>query len=317
VRGVIHAAALVQDSVIRNLTEEKIEQVFAPKLRGASNLDELTRDMRLDFFVLYSSATTLFGNPGQAAYVAANRYLEVLAEERRAQGLPALCMAWGPIADAGYLARHPEIRKALEGRMRAISLPVDYALSILEQSILANATGVACVSFERHGMPRVLAGTRSPKFKPLAARFDQSAAAAGDETLARWLAEHGDEKVAELIAGLVQQEIATILRMAPDMVDIKKPLPDLGLDSLMGVELMTALEVRFGVSLPVMAMSEASTVERLAKRLVAELRRGASAEEPAEDSLPETVQMIAAQHAAEVDEQTVNKFVADFKVTAK
>jgi len=226
-------------------------------------------------------------------------------------------MAWGPIADAGYLARHPDIRKALEGRMRAISLPVDYALGILEQSILANAVNVACVSFERHGLPRVLAGTRSPKFKPLAARFDQSATAGGDETLARWLAEYGDDKVAELIAGLVQQEIATILRMAPEAVDIKKPLPDLGLDSLMGVELMTALEVRFGVSLPVMAMSEASTVERLAKRLVAELRRGASAEAATEDSLPEQVHVLAAQHAADVDQHTVSKFVADFKVTAK
>jgi acyl carrier protein len=115
----------------------------------------------------------------------------------------------------------------------------------------------------------------------------------------------------------VQQEIATILRMAPDTVDIRKPLSDLGLDSLMGVELMTALEVRFGVTLPVMAMSEASTVERLAKRLVVELRKGAAAAEVGEDSLPEQVQLLAAQHAAEVDEQTVNKFVADFKVTAK
>jgi acyl transferase domain-containing protein/NADPH:quinone reductase-like Zn-dependent oxidoreductase/acyl carrier protein/short-subunit dehydrogenase len=315
-RGVVHAAAVLHDGLIRNLTRSQIEQVFAPKIQGAANLDQLTREARLDFFVLYSSATTLFGNPGQAAYVAANRYLEVLAEQRRARGLPALCMSWGPIGDAGFLERHPEIRKALEGRMGAVALASDDALAVLEQSLLARATNVAVVSFDRHGVPRMLAAARSPKFRPLLARFEHSGAAADSESVQRWLAELDDEQLAVLFTDLVKREIGTILRMPPEHVDPQRPLQDLGLDSLMGVELMTAVEARFGVNIPVMAMSEVSTVERLAKRIVKELRRAASEPAP-EESVGEQVRALAAQHAPEVTQEQIDAFTAEFKVTAK
>jgi phthiocerol/phenolphthiocerol synthesis type-I polyketide synthase C len=316
-RGVVHAAAVVRDALIRNLTHEHIEQVFAPKIQGARNLDELTRAASLDFFVLYSSATTLFGNPGQAAYVAANRYLEVLAGERRARGLPALCMSWGPIADAGFLARHPDVRKALEERMGAVALAADEALAVLEQSLLARSANVAAVSFAQHGVPRMLAAARSPKFRPLAARFEPASGVAADsESVQRWLAELDDEQLAVLFTDLVKREIGTILRMPPENVDAQRPLQDLGLDSLMGVELMTAVEARFGVNIPVMAMSEVSSVERLAKRIVKELRRGA-VEPSTEESIPDQVRLLAAQHAPEVGQEQVDAFAADFKVTAK
>ncbi|SUW53308.1 polyketide synthase [Bordetella holmesii] len=86
---------------------------------GAYHLHALTRDAALDFCVYYSSATTLFGNPGQSNYVAANMWLEALAMHRRASGLPATCVRWGAIDDVGFLARNEAIRDALQSRMGA------------------------------------------------------------------------------------------------------------------------------------------------------------------------------------------------------
>ena len=105
-RGVVHSAMVIDDGLIRDMSTAQIHGVMAPKVLGAQHLHELTRDLPLDFFVLYSSATTLFGNPGQGNYVAANAALEALARARRAAGLPATCIRWGAIDDVGYLARN-------------------------------------------------------------------------------------------------------------------------------------------------------------------------------------------------------------------
>src|SRR5690606_37912404 len=100
-KGIVHAAMVIDDGLIRNATAEQIERVLAPKVLGGQHLDAATRDLSIDFFVMFSSGTTLFGNPGQANYVPANIWLEGLARQRRAQGRPATCVRWGAIDDVG------------------------------------------------------------------------------------------------------------------------------------------------------------------------------------------------------------------------
>src|SRR5690606_6426713 len=111
-KGIVHAAAVFEDGLAETMTPEQIERVLAPKILGALHLHELTLTTPLDFFVLYASATSLFGNPGQSNYVAANTWLEAMAGYRRHQGLPALCVRWGAISDAGFLARNEKIKDA-------------------------------------------------------------------------------------------------------------------------------------------------------------------------------------------------------------
>jgi acyl carrier protein len=317
-RGIIHAAALIEDGLIRDLTAERIAAVLGPKARGAAHLDELTRDCELDFFVLYSSVATLFGNPGQASYVAANRSLEVLAAARRAQGLAALCLGFGPIGDAGYLTRHRAIREALEARLGGSALSAAEALAALERAMLSDSCALTVVRFDR-GAPRLLAGTAAPKYAPLLARLERgdAVAAAGDE-IQRWLEELNDEELTALFVEMVTKEIASILRMSPEKLEAGAPLQDLGLDSLMGVELMTAVEARFGVNIPAMAMSEVGTIERLAKRIVRELRGRTNESAPREEQvLAEQVRVLAAQHASEMDPERVEAFAAEFKASVK
>jgi NAD(P)-dependent dehydrogenase (short-subunit alcohol dehydrogenase family) len=101
-KGIVHAAMVLDDALLTNLDGERLRKVLAPKILGAWHLHNLTKKLPLDLFVLYSSATTFLGNPGQGNYVAANMYLESLAAMRRAAGLPALCVSWGAISDVGY-----------------------------------------------------------------------------------------------------------------------------------------------------------------------------------------------------------------------
>ena len=116
-RGIVHAAAVIRDAGLVNLTEDDFNDVLRPKIAGAWNLHRQTLGEQLDFFILYSSATTLFGNEGQASYAAANVYLEALAGYRRGLGLPGLAVGWGAIADVGHMARDAALSERMKQRL--------------------------------------------------------------------------------------------------------------------------------------------------------------------------------------------------------
>jgi len=272
-KGVIHAAAIIEDSLIANLSPAQFERVLSPKLTGALNLDRLTRPQALDFFVMYSSATTLFGNPGQAAYIAANCGLEALASQRRAQGLAATCMLWGAIDDAGFLARNKQVKEALQHRMGGQALSSAHALEQLEQAILHNHSNEGVLELDVAALAKFLPSAQSPRFSELARhgtqreQNDQST-----EDIPRLLSELDDAALAVVFIEMVKHELSQILRIAPDKIDASKSIYDMGLDSLMGVELVVALEARFGVRLSVMAISENPSIEKLTHRLIDILR---------------------------------------------
>jgi acyl transferase domain-containing protein/NADPH:quinone reductase-like Zn-dependent oxidoreductase/short-subunit dehydrogenase/SAM-dependent methyltransferase len=119
IKGIVHAAMVLDDRLIAGLDHAAMERVVAPKVSGALNLDRATQGMPLDYFLMFSSATSLIGNPGQYNYVGANAFLEGLARQRREAGLPATAVAWGAIGDAGYLARHAGRSDALRRRLGA------------------------------------------------------------------------------------------------------------------------------------------------------------------------------------------------------
>ena len=142
-RGVIHAASAIADGLAADLDDAAIRELLRPKLGGAILLDRLTRADPIEMFVLFSSATTLLGAPGQGVYVAANLALEAVARQRRAEGLPALAVAWGPIEDAGYLAERPETRDALARRLGAKPIPAAQALAALPAMLASDLPAVA------------------------------------------------------------------------------------------------------------------------------------------------------------------------------
>jgi acyl transferase domain-containing protein/NADPH:quinone reductase-like Zn-dependent oxidoreductase/acyl carrier protein len=300
-RGIVHAAAVIEDNLIRNMTREQIRRVFAPKILGAQHLHELTLGKELHFFVLFSSATTLFGNPGQGNYVAANSAIEGLAAARRAAGLPALCVGWGAIDDAGFLARNPQIKEQLQNRMGGAAIRAEVALEALEELLLADRSGAGVLELEWRALSRFLPSAGTPKFGELALNAAESVS---DEQASpdfrRLLASLSGTELAEAVVGMLRKEVGDILRVPPERIDNDRSLYDMGFDSLMGVELTTAVEARFSVRLPVMALSENPTVARLSARILAQLSGADGAQEEAAAPHPlEQAREIAARHADE------------------
>lgn len=318
-RGVVHAAAVIEDALIRDTSREQLHRVLAPKIAGALHLHQATLDCELDFFLLYSSATTLFGNPGQGAYVAANMALEALAAERRARGLPATCIAWGPIADVGYLARHERVRDALVGRIGGRALQADEALRVLGKVLAAKTSPVGYLELDWNVLRGFLPAARAPKFSELArlANRDSVAGESGTD-LRRWLRELPDGEVVPALTDHLRRQVAQILRIAPERIEAGASLLDLGMDSLMAVELAASIEDRLGLHLSAFSLSDAPTVERIAARLAQQLHPGSEADvaHPARDELAEHVRSLAAQHASEVSEAEADSFSAALRQTA-
>ena len=303
-RGVIHAAMVIDDSLLCNLTPARLHRVLAPKTLGALHLDALTSDLPLDFFVLYSSATTLFGNPGQGNYVAANMTLEALAADRRARGLPATCVGWGPIGDTGYLAQNKDVMDALVSRMGGHPLKAGDALALLEQLLVTGASNLAVLDLAWGVMARSLSSAGSPKFAELAVLAGDAATGTDDAEDLRHQLEGLDLKDLHLaVTDILRRELGEILRLTPDKIDVGRSVYDMGMDSLMGAELITALQAKLGVTLSVMALSEGPTLARLTERIVHELRPGALGEDgpPKATDHAQKVRQVAAQHGSDID----------------
>lgn len=311
-RGLVHAAVVIDDGLARSATPEQIERTMAAKVLGAYHLHALTRDMTLDFCVYYSSATTLFGNPGQSNYVAANNWLEALAAHRRAIGLPATCVRWGAIDDVGFLARNEKIKEALQGRMGGSAIHSREALAALESMLLTDSSGLGVLELDWHALNRFLPTAGAPKFCALARRAGDSDSD-GDQgnDIAHMLATLDDAALQTAFGEILKTEIGEILRVSADKIDAERSIYDMGLDSLMGVELIVALENRFGIRLPVMALSESPTVNKLAGRLI-QLLRGETAGTGG-DQVASTVEKLVADHAADVSPTAITAFVEELK----
>ncbi|MGE8066738.1 SDR family NAD(P)-dependent oxidoreductase [Pseudomonas sp. NPDC089569] len=298
-RGIVHAATVFDDGLIRNLSQEQLQRVLEPKAKGAQYLHELTAHMALDFFVLFSSATTLFGNPGQANYVAANHWLEALARHRLLQGLPATAVLWGAIDDAGFLARNQGIKDALQSRMGGAALQSQAALDVLENLLLQQRSGLGVLELDWKALSRFLPAAGTPKFSELARLHSgEQEEESNVEDIQHLLLEMNDEELTELFAEMLKQEISEILRMPTNKLDGSRPLHELGLDSLMSVELVVAVEERFGIRLPVMELGESSTISRLAVRIL-ELLRGS---QDTGDSLQTRTAESMVRHGVELSE---------------
>lgn len=299
-KGIVHAAAVIEDSLICNQAAAQIERVFTPKIEGALNLHELSVGLPLDFFVLYSSATTLFGNPGQSSYVAANMWLEGLARYRRRAGLPATAVLWGAIDDAGFLARNEHIKEALESRMGGAALASKVALAELEQIILKNVSEEGFLTLNWQAMARFLPNAKAKKFSLLIKQLAESDnEEAGQLDIHSLIAELSTEELETLFIDMIKQEVSEILRVAIDKIDHNGSIYDMGMDSLMGVELVLALETRFGVRLSVMALAENATIGKLANKLIAVLTDEASQPAETQDSTLTHISHLANIHASD------------------
>ncbi|WP_419830239.1 SDR family NAD(P)-dependent oxidoreductase [Methylobacterium sp.] len=271
--GVLHAAAVLQDGLIANIDAAALDAVIGPKVVGAQHLDAATRDRSLDYFVMFSSATTFIGNPGQGSYVAANGFMEGLARQRRRRGLPALAVAWGAIGDVGMLARNKAVMEGLAGRVGVTPMEARRCLELMADALESQGTSpdeaVIAIAAMHWGKARErLATMRSPSYAGLGS--DQQAEAGGVQAInIGALLKGGDvDAVRKTVSDAIVEDIARILRLPKDDISRVRQLSEIGLDSLMGVELGASLQERFALDAPPAGLSSGMTVNELSESLI-------------------------------------------------
>jgi D-arabinose 1-dehydrogenase-like Zn-dependent alcohol dehydrogenase/acyl carrier protein len=301
-KSVIHAAMVLDDGLLSNLSPERNKPVVETKALGAEHLDALTRTDDLDHFILFSSVTTLIGNIGQANYVAANGYLEGIARRRRISGLPALAVAFGPISDMGVLATRAALGDRLARRLGDTAMPAREALRHVEAVIIGDSQTVAasCVVVANLDWPAVsrLAVAKSNLFLPVqrSRRSSHGAADADNRDLATLLADKSEAEAEAMVFAIVAEELATSLQIPLSGVSRNLLLRDAGLDSLMAVELAISLEKRTGFELSLNGLSETTTLGELTGKLLAKARKTEATQEIA--AAENTVRHLASKHSA-------------------
>lgn len=275
VGGVLHAAGVLADAALLRTDAARLELPFGPKRDGTWHLHEATRNQPVDFFVLYSGGASLLGSPGQANYAAANAFLDAFASWRRRQGLPATAIGWGAWADVGMAARLGDAhatRQADEGIDRLPPAAGVRALARLCRSPAAHV-GVLRVDWDRFTVA-FHRGKAPPLLSELVAKAPAPAAsvaapAATRTALDAALAAGPDRATA--VDGFVRDRVISVLgldRSAP--LDPNKPLLEMGLDSLLAIELKNALD-EGGVDLPVARIMTGPSVAVIRTMVVAVL----------------------------------------------
>ncbi|MEL6554473.1 MAG: SDR family NAD(P)-dependent oxidoreductase [Cyanobacteria bacterium J06621_11] len=308
-KGVIHAAGVLDDSLIQQLTPEKLKTVLAPKVSGAWNLHQLTQEnSELDFFVLFSSAAALLGSPGQANHATANAFLDGLARYRQQLGLPALSINWGAWSEVGSALKYQSDQSTLESFPGVGVIAPNEGLAQLEKIWGANAVGSEAMqkettqigvvpvdwqTFFRQGLGKHLHQTQ-PFFErvstkdsnPFSDDQNKSNLDAPNTAFLETLKNSPDDQKRELLERFVCERIGQTLGFSPDEINRQAGFFDLGMDSLTALELKNSLQADLELSLPSTLAFDYPTVDALVTYLTAQF-----VEEPllAEDAEQETV----------------------------
>jgi NADPH:quinone reductase-like Zn-dependent oxidoreductase/NADP-dependent 3-hydroxy acid dehydrogenase YdfG/acyl carrier protein len=262
-RGIMHAAMVLDDAPIERLTEERMWKAMAPKILGAWNLHSLTADAPLDFFVLFSSIASMIGNAGQANYVAGNAFLEALAHYRRAHGLTAVAINWGVVGEVGHVAASPETADRLE-RLGLKPMPLAVLLDALDQIISSDAVEVGVVEVEWKSFLRATGLRRSARYTGLGGEADAEESRVSARSGIRDILEADAASLPSLIETYIRERLARAMGSAPSRIDTQQSLRNLGIDSLIAVEVRNHINSELGINVPLAKLMQGESINALA-----------------------------------------------------
>lgn len=259
-KGVIHSAMVLNDGLISQLSEESVIKVMKPKMEGCLNLHHSTKNCSLDFFVLFSSISSIIGNPGQANYAAANAFLDSFTHYRKSQHLPTLTINWGALK-TGALVRDSKIADYLHQQGIA-ALPIDKALAMLEKAICDREHHLSIVDMNWKKMMnnRSIIG-QSSMFSDFIEFNEEN----GSTTQFNKQLEGLDEtSQLNITISALKEMIGKTLKMESAQLDEGVRLNALGVDSLMAMELHTLMECKLGIRIPSMELMKGPSIKELA-----------------------------------------------------
>ena len=276
-RGVVHAAGVLDDGLLTGHTPERFAAAMAAKTRGAWSLHTLTRVDDLDLFVLFSSVAGTLGSAGQGPYAAANAYLDGLAAHRHALGLPALSVAWGPWAEGGMAASLPETHRARMARRGMKPIEPAGGIAMLERALLSSEPALSACPLSLDELRASFGAEVPPFWQGLLEPTATTPATATPATTSPPAGETWEEELASLpparreraVLEAVRSDIAQVLFMkSPEDVAADRSLDDLGFDSLSAIELRNMLAKRVSTDLPATLAFDYPTPAAIAKFLV-------------------------------------------------
>ncbi len=266
-RGVIHAAGILDDGVLIQQNWERFEKVSEPKISGAWNLHLLTKNMKLDFMIYFSSVASMFGSPGQSNYASANSFLDVLANYRKTNNLPAQSINWGPWDSGGMAAANFTNGNGLNKITQA------QGLFLLQKIIEENYTQTGIVSIDWKKFISQFNGMSIPAFFE---NFVTSKKEISKENkipeLIKKLKETELEERLKLVKEFLSEKVQKVLGMKEHQaISTSKPLSEMGIDSLMGLEIKKIIDVAIGKNLPATMVFNYPTIDALSEYLLSDV----------------------------------------------
>jgi NADPH:quinone reductase-like Zn-dependent oxidoreductase/acyl carrier protein len=275
-RGVFYAAGVLDDGLIASLTPDRVDAVLRAKVDGAWNLHELTKDLELSAFVMFSSMAGIVGAPGQGNYAAANSFLDGLAADRRAQGLAGLSVAWGLWEQASAMTRHlSDSDRARMSRVGLAPLSTEQALALFDDAVLVDRSVLVAARLDTAALGGDVAAL-PPMLRDLAARparrliADTGIAASTSGLRARLQGLSPEQRHREFV-DLVCTNAAAVLGHSTADINADSAFQDLGFDSLTAVELRNRLKTATGLTLSPNLIFDYPTPAALAEQIETQL----------------------------------------------
>lgn len=296
--GVFHAAGSLSDSSLANLSHEQYDAPVGSKIYGSWNLHSATAGDNLKYFVLFSSAASPLGSIGQANYVAGNAFLDSLSKERQATGKPVTCINWGPIAEIG-LAAQDEIRGKRLHKEGITSLTQSEYIAALEFVLTNKLTDVSILHLNYDKWV-----DHNPTYaidSLLSELADKTETAAENSFVQELKACISADQAALMMQTAVKEILASILKSSPEKIDIDLPFANLGLDSLMAIQLRNKLQKLTGLQISVTVFWNYSKVRMLSDFLLKEL----GITKPAQETISENANGLGEWHIDNMSEDEV------------
>jgi acyl transferase domain-containing protein/aryl carrier-like protein len=288
IKGVVHTAGVVQDELLLRMTTETFQRVLRPKLRGGWLLHTLLKDYPLDFFILFSSTGSVIASLGQANYAAANAFLDALATYRRTQGLPALSIGWGPWSVG--MVEQLKLEQFYTRRGIELITP-EVGMQILSRVTGQNPAHLVAIT-ANWAVTReaALQSSLPPMFLLLGEQESEgeTAGAASDNELLEQLASTEPKARPALLEAYLQEMIARVLQLESAQFSTQEALTNLGMDSMMAIEVKNRIGVSMKVDISVLELLQGVTVTQLAERILAALQFAAATPATGDGGIVET-----------------------------
>lgn len=265
-KGVIHAAGVLDDGVLQQMSWEQFTTVMAPKVQGTWHLHQFTKDLPLDFFVCFSSVASILGGPGQGNYAAANSFMDALAHYRRGLGLPGLSINWGAWGSVGMAARLDSLNQKRLESSGVIAIEPERGMQALGSLLSSSSSQVIVWPINWSKFVKQLPGGRKISF--LEGLISSEPSLTQNSAFREQLESVPVSERQELLVNQISSLIAKTLGWKdPQQIGMRQPLFDLGLDSLMTVELKNRLESSLQTNLSSKLLFDHPTVEALVEHL--------------------------------------------------